>query len=152
MSRFMYWFRLAIVFLVSGMLAASAGAAERGSGSGTKASKKTTKSGSGKTSGDGTFSVVQIEEDYKIVTKSELEDLKKKAKADYKKEMDKYKGAAKAAQKEKQKFEDPKPVEQKIKVVKTGLKSKDEADAFLERLQGGQDDKGDKGGKAASDK
>lgn len=113
----------------------------------TKPKKDTEKKSS---SGADMFSVLQVGEEYQVASKDELDSLKKKIDEDYKKELDDYNEAAKAARKEKQKLDTPRPTKQKV-VVKKKFKTKDEADAYLETLKGGGDE-GDKPKSSAKEK
>jgi hypothetical protein len=81
------------------------------------------------------YAVVEIDGQAKIVGKSEVADLKKKAEEDYKQATKDYNEAKKEAAKNKQPFDQPKPKKQIIKVLGPSFKTEADAKEFLEKLK-----------------
>lgn len=81
------------------------------------------------------YSVVKVDQDYRVCTKTEAKDLKKNLDADYKKAVDDYNNRKAQAKKNKAKFSEAKPKKAKLKTVKAGLKSKEAADEYVAKLR-----------------
>jgi hypothetical protein len=78
--------------------------------------------------------VVQVDGDYQVVLKSELDALKKRLKQDHKQALAAHKEAAKEAKKKKEKFKVPAPKASKVKVVKASIEQS-KANAFVAELK-----------------
>ncbi|MFT4842334.1 MAG: hypothetical protein ACJAQZ_003856 [Planctomycetota bacterium] len=78
--------------------------------------------------------VVQVDGDYQVVLKSELDALKKRLKQDHKQALAAHKEAAKEAKKKKEKFQVPAPKASKVKVVKASIEQS-KATAFVAELK-----------------
>ena len=77
------------------------------------------------------FSVIQIGNEVKVVKSSEVAGLREKSNEDFKKALQAFEDAKKAATKAKKKFADNKPVKPSFKTLFTALKS--QADATAKR-------------------
>lgn len=82
----------------------------------------------------GTYSVVQIGNEVKVVKDSEVKALRDKVDEDFKKTLAAYEEAKKAAAKTKKKFADPKPTKPVFKSIATALKSIEDANARRDKL------------------
>lgn len=78
--------------------------------------------------------VVQVDGDYQVVLKSELDALKKRLKQEHKQAVAAHKEAAKEAKKQKEKFQVPAPKASKVKVVKASIEQS-KANAFVAELK-----------------
>ena len=90
------------------------------------------------------FAVVEIDGQAKVVTKAELASLKKKTEEDYRQAMKDYDEARKAAAKNKQPFDQPRPKKATIKVLGPSFKTEADAKEFLEKLAAKKDKKRDR--------
>ena len=81
-----------------------------------------------------TYAVIQIGEEIKVVPGSQLASEKKRVAEDYKREMKAYQDSKKEAGKGKDKVEIPKPVQKKVKVLKSSCKNQKEAIEYREKL------------------
>jgi hypothetical protein len=81
-----------------------------------------------------TYAVIQIGEEIKVVPGSQLASEKKRVAEDYKREMKAYQDSKKEAGKGKDKVEIPKPVQKKVKVLKSSCKSEKEAIEYRDKL------------------
>lgn len=67
------------------------------------------------------YAVVQVDQEYRIVTKAGVAQLKKELKAEHKQAVVEHKAAQKEARKNKEKFTTPAPKAKKVKVVKPSI-------------------------------
>jgi hypothetical protein len=88
------------------------------------------------------YAVVQVDQEYRIVTKAGVAELKKELKAEHKKAVAEHKEAAKEAKKNKEKFSTPAPKAKKMKVVKPSI-DKEGAEKLIAELQAKADKKGE---------
>jgi len=94
------------------------------------------------------WAVVQIGEDYQVVKKSELKSMKKDLEDRYRADVKAWNQSKKSAQKAKEKFDAPKPVRPKFKVVKKNFKFEAEAKTYVTVLKNRQGKKGAGGSKS----
>ena len=80
------------------------------------------------------YAVVQIGEELSVVKKSDLANLKKSTAEEDKKKMKDYEEAKKAATKNKESFDLPKPVKRSVKILKNSLKSEQAANDWKEKF------------------
>ncbi|MCE5268450.1 MAG: hypothetical protein LLG00_11245 [Planctomycetaceae bacterium] len=91
------------------------------------------------------YIVVQIGDEFEVMTPSELKTRRASLKEQYKQELNKYNQDKKDAAKKKEKFEGAKPVELKPKQLGPTFKTKEEAETFCEKKrQDKNEGKGDK--------
>ena len=81
------------------------------------------------------YLIVQVDADSRVVKKTELDALKKKADSDFKSAMSAWNDAKKAALKDKKKFTNPSPKKSVVKQIAGPFKSESEAQAALSKLQ-----------------
>ena len=93
------------------------------------------KAGKAKKEKSESYTVVKVDQDYRVCTKSEAKDLKKNLDADYKKAVEDYNNRKSQAKKNKAKFTEAKPKKAKLKTVKAGLKSKEAAEEYVAKLR-----------------
>jgi len=148
MGRLMPGLGAVLAVVLAGLLLTSAEGADRTKKTATKTPKSTAtkKSSSGtakksttKSGGDEVYAVVQVDDEYRAVGKSALEDLRKDLDEKYKKELADYTKEYKEAVKEKQKLDRPKPTKPKVKMIKSGFKGKGEAEAYIQRVESGEE-------------
>lgn len=87
------------------------------------------------------FTVVQVDEEFRVVGKDEVEALKKQLAEEHKQAVADHKQRKAEAKKAKAKFTEPAPKPKKLKVVKAGLEQ-EKADALVKELE----EKAKKGG------
>jgi hypothetical protein len=80
------------------------------------------------------YVVVDIDGELSVMTKTEQVELSKKAVADFKESMKAYAEARKEAAKNKEQFDEPKPVMQKVKAMGRPYKTQELAEAQMEKL------------------
>jgi hypothetical protein len=82
-----------------------------------------------------TFVVVKVGDDIRVVPTATLKTEKKKTEDEDKAAQQKYSEDKKAAAKNKEKFDQPKPVNRKFTTLKAGLKSQQEATDWMEKYK-----------------
>jgi hypothetical protein len=80
------------------------------------------------------YAVVQVDQEFRIVTKSGVAQLKKDLKREHKEAVAAHKAAAKDAKKNKEKFDVPAPKAKKLKVVKPSI-DKEGAEKLIAELE-----------------
>ena len=85
-----------------------------------------------------TWAVVQVGEQAQVVTSSSAKGMKKRVASEYKRALKQWETDKKAAKKNKQPFEEPRPEKQKVKVLSSRLKSREEADKWLQQWEAKQ--------------
>jgi ribosomal protein L14E/L6E/L27E len=97
------------------------------------------------------YAVIQIGEDVKAVPKSRVNEEKKRIADQYKQDKKAYDEAYKAAIKNKEKPDMPKPDKKAytVKVLKTSMKTEQDANAWIENYLSGEDNKEEKADKTA---
>jgi len=96
------------------------------------------------------YSVVKIGDEVKVIKKSDLSGLKKSTADEDKKDLKAYQDAKKEFSKSKDKSAMPKkPVKRSVHVLKSSLKTQQEAEAWMSKYLEGKKD-GPKAGKTAS--
>ena len=85
--------------------------------------------------------MVNVDGNFKVVSKSELATMKKDAAEGYKQALKDYAKAKKEAAKNKQKFNDPKPAKSTIKTAGS-FATKEQADEHLQKLLAKKSKKG----------
>ncbi len=88
------------------------------------------------------YAVVEIGGVYEAIPADQVNDKKKALKAEHKRAVAEHKERKAAAKKAKEKFSDPAPKAEKLKVVKTGL-DKETADKLIEELSAKEKPKGE---------
>jgi hypothetical protein len=91
------------------------------------------------------WAVVQVGEDFEVVKKSELKTFTKGFEDRYRADMKAWNDSKKAAHKAKEKFDAPKPVKPKVKVIRKNFKFEAEAKTHATMLKNRQAKKGAKG-------
>jgi hypothetical protein len=81
------------------------------------------------------FAVIQIGEELSIIAADEVDATQKKLAQEYKSALEAWNEAKKAAAKNKAKFTDPKPQARKVKVVANNVRSREEAQEKLDKLE-----------------
>jgi hypothetical protein len=117
-------------------------AASNGAGP-TKRADKGDKATAGKAE---TYVVVQVGEEFRVVAKSDYKSLPKMIRDEDNKAKKEYDEAKKAAIKNKEKFDTPKPLPRKIHKIGPSFKTEDDAKAWLDKHQ----EEEEKNGKKAS--
>ncbi len=87
------------------------------------------------------YAVVEIGGVYDVIPADQVNDKKKALKAEHKRAVAEHKERKAAAKKAKEKFSDPAPKADKLKVVKTGL-DKEKADKLIEEMSAKEQQKG----------
>jgi hypothetical protein len=95
------------------------------------------------------YVVVQIGDEVKVVTKSELKNLTKTVRDEDKKRKEDYEKDKKTAAKNKEKFDTPKPSTRKVTKLKE-FKSEQEANDWLEKHPRGKEEEGKTAKKTAN--
>jgi len=90
------------------------------------------------------WAVVQVGEDYQVVKKSDLKKFKKDLETSYRNDLKSWNQSKKDAQKAKEKFDAPKPVKPKIKVIRKNFKFETEAKTHVQVLKERASKKGGK--------
>jgi hypothetical protein len=81
------------------------------------------------------YQIVQLDDAYQVMKKSEIAAFKKQLEVDYKAAVEAHREARKAAAKEKRKFTDPPPKRPQVKVHGKSFKSEAEAQAEIEKQE-----------------
>ena len=80
------------------------------------------------------YMVVQVGNDVSVIPKSQLTEEKKRIAQQYKEETKSYEQAKREAVKKREKIALARPIKHTVKVLKNGLKSQQEADAWKEKF------------------
>jgi hypothetical protein len=88
-----------------------------------------------------TYCVVQVGDEVSVARKSDVAGLRKSAAEEDKRAMKEYEAAKKEAKKNKEKFDTPKPTLRKVKILKDGFKTEQEAADWKDKRGEGKEDK-----------
>ncbi len=102
----------------------------------------TGKTGTGKPAGKvETYCVVQIDDEVSVIKKANLAGLRKSTAEEDKRAAKEYENAKKEAKKNKEKFDTTKPIPRKVKMLKDGFKSEQDAADWKDKRGDGKEDK-----------
>ncbi len=80
------------------------------------------------------FAVVRVGDKVEVVEQEELKELRAKLDREFKQQQEDYKQRKAAAKKSKEKFAEPRPKKPAFKVLKKGLKSREQADGIARKM------------------